>query len=63
MTSFYELIQHYDLITVFRHQNPDPDALGSQWGLVSWLKSTFPNKQIYALGHHVGIKPALFEPL
>lgn len=62
MTSFYELIQHYDLITVFRHQNPDPDALGSQWGLVSWLKSTFPNKQIYALGHHVGIKPALFEP-
>lgn len=58
---FYELIQKYDVITVFRHQNPDPDALGSQWGLVTWLKETFPNKAIYALGKHVGVKPQLFE--
>jgi len=62
MSLFYELIQRYDLITVFRHQNPDPDALGSQWGLVSWLKETFPNKRILALGHHLGVKPQLFEP-
>ncbi|NTW95005.1 MAG: bifunctional oligoribonuclease/PAP phosphatase NrnA [Erysipelotrichaceae bacterium] len=61
MSLFYELIQKYDVITVFRHQNPDPDALGSQWGLVSWLKETFPNKAIYALGKHVGVKPQLFE--
>lgn len=61
MSLFYELIQRYDLITVFRHQNPDPDALGSQWGLVSWLKETFPNKRILALGHHLGVKPQLFE--
>lgn len=62
MSLFYELIQRYDLITVFRHQNPDPDALGSQWGLVSWLKESFPQKRIYACGHHVGVKPHLFEP-
>lgn len=61
MSLFYELIQQYDLITVYRHQNPDPDALGSQWGLVTWLKETFPNKKIYALGKHVGAKPHLFE--
>jgi phosphoesterase RecJ-like protein len=62
MSLFYELIQQYDVITVFRHQNPDPDALGSQWGLVTWLKETFPNKDIYALGKHIGVKPQLFEP-
>jgi len=61
MSLFYELIQRYDLITVFRHQNPDPDALGSQWGLVNWLKETFPDKRVYALGKHVGVKPHLFE--
>lgn len=61
MSLFYELIQRYDLITVYRHQNPDPDALGSQWGLVNWLKETFPHKTIYALGTHVGVKPHLFE--
>jgi acetate kinase/phosphoesterase RecJ-like protein len=61
MSLFYELILKYDVITVFRHQNPDPDALGSQWGLVTWLKETFPNKEIYALGKHVGVKPQLFE--
>ncbi len=61
MSLFYELIHQYDQITVFRHQNPDPDALGAQWGLVNWLKETFPNKQIYALGQHIGVKPHLFE--
>jgi len=61
MSLFYELIQKYDVITVFRHQNPDPDALGSQWGLVTWLKETFPTKEIYALGKHIGVKPQLFE--
>jgi phosphoesterase RecJ-like protein len=48
-------------ICVFRHQNPDFDALGSQWGLISWLKETYPHKNIYALGKHVGVKPELFE--
>jgi len=61
MSLFYELIQKYDVITVFRHQNPDPDALGSQWGLVTWIKETFPNKEVYALGKHLGVKPHLFE--
>jgi len=61
MSLFYELIQQYDLITVFRHQNPDPDALGSQWGLVTWIKDTFPTKRVYALGKHIGAKPWLFE--
>ena len=48
-------------ICVFRHQNPDPDALGSQWGLITWLKETYPHKNIYAMGKHIGVKPELFE--
>lgn len=61
MSIFYELIHQFDTITVFRHQHPDPDALGSQWGLVTWLRSRFPNKRVFALGLHKGPKPHLFQ--
>lgn len=62
MSRFYELIHQFDTITVFRHQHPDPDALGSQWGLVTWLRSRFPEKRVFALGQHKGPKPHLFQP-
>lgn len=42
-------IESFDVIAVFRHEAPDFDALGSQFGLVSWLKENFPSKTIYAL--------------
>lgn len=54
-------LEEAQTICVFRHQNPDPDALGSQWGLVTWLKETYPHKNIYAMGKHLGVKPELFE--
>ncbi len=47
-------------ICVFRHQIPDPDALGSQWGLIEWIKETYPSKKVYGCGYHVGGKPDLF---
>ena len=62
MSLFYELIHQFDTIAVFRHQHPDPDALGSQWGLVTWLRSRFPEKRVFALGQHKGPKPHLFQP-
>ncbi len=43
-------IQAHDTITLFRHENPDCDAVGSQFGLRSWLQENFPEKHIYALG-------------
>lgn len=46
----YAFIQKYSVIAVFRHESPDFDALGTQFGLVSWIKSAFPNKVVYALG-------------
>ena len=39
-------IKHYKTIIVHRHKRPDPDALGSQGGLVEILKASFPDKQI-----------------
>lgn len=43
-------IEHYQKIIIIRHQNPDPDAIGSQIGLKTILQEAFPNKKIYAAG-------------
>lgn len=43
-------IQDFDTITIFRHQFPDMDAIGSQYGLKFALESLYPNKNIYCLG-------------
>lgn len=45
-----EKIKKYDNIVVLRHEQPDFDASGCQFGLSTWLKDNFPNKNIYALG-------------
>lgn len=44
-------IKEYETIIVHRHVRPDPDAYGSQCGLVEMLKASFPQKSIYAVGH------------
>lgn len=43
-------IKEYQTIIVHRHVRPDPDAYGSQGGLVEILKASFPEKNIYAVG-------------
>jgi phosphoesterase RecJ-like protein len=45
-----QTIEQYETIIVHRHVRPDPDAYGSQCGLVEILKSSFPEKNIYAVG-------------
>ena len=47
---FVEIVEAYDTIAVFRHQTPDGDALGSQMGMVTWLRNRYPEKKVYALG-------------
>lgn len=44
------LIKQYETIIVHRHVRPDPDAYGSQGGLVEILKASFPDKKIFAVG-------------
>lgn len=53
-------IEEAKTICVFRHQNPDADALGSQFGLVTWLQQRYPEKTIHAMGFHRGTSPELF---
>jgi phosphoesterase RecJ-like protein len=43
-------IKQYKKIVVFRHESPDFDALGSQHGMIEWLKHNFKNKQIIETG-------------
>ncbi len=49
-----EAIKKYNTIMVHRHMSPDPDALGSQGGLVEILRESFPEKKIYKVGGTVG---------
>lgn len=43
-------IESSDSISLFRHVQPDPDALGSQMGLAEIIKTNFPDKKIYCYG-------------
>lgn len=47
-------IKEFETIIIHRHKKPDPDALGSQGGLVEILKASFPEKNIYRAGGEVG---------
>ena len=54
MTRIYSQILNqilkYDKITIFRHNNPDGDAVFSQSGLATFLKDNFKNKKIKVCG-------------
>lgn len=57
-------IKEYDHIVVFRHQRPDFDAFGTQLGLASWLKDSFPNKTIhYVGGNHTTFTGELYPEM
>ncbi|NTW91356.1 MAG: radical SAM protein, partial [Erysipelotrichaceae bacterium] len=60
MKIILDKIENANTICVFRHQSPDPDALGSQFGLVSWIKETYPEKHVFAMGWHRGQSANLF---
>jgi phosphoesterase RecJ-like protein len=43
-------IKEYDKIIIHRHERPDLDALGSQYGLKEVILENFPNKEVYCVG-------------
>lgn len=47
---FYNTIEAYDRITIYRHVSPDADALGAQMGLKHFLQEKYPHKEVKALG-------------
>lgn len=46
----FQKIEEYQTIIIHRHNRPDGDALGSQFGLAHTLKHRYPNKNIYVVG-------------
>ena len=43
-------IKQYDNIAIFRHESPDFDALGSQFGMLEWISHNFKNKNVVCPG-------------
>ncbi|CAH0417239.1 bifunctional oligoribonuclease/PAP phosphatase NrnA [Periweissella fabaria] len=46
-------IEEYDTIIIHRHQRPDPDAFGSQSGLATIIRNSYPDKKVYIVGKTV----------
>ncbi len=63
MERVFELIDRYEIITLFRHQAADSDALGSQFALKQWIIEHYPHKRVYALGTSIGSKGKLFPAI
>lgn len=64
MKLFYQKIRQYDRIVVYRHNHPDYDALGTQLGLVEFLKTNYPNKEIHYVGDdHVTLTGKCFPKM
>lgn len=49
-TELLHKIEAYNTIIIHRHQNPDPDAIGSQAGLKELLCVNYPTKKILMTG-------------
>lgn len=46
-----EEIKNHQEIIIYRHVNPDPDAIGSQFGLREIIKTSFPKKKVHCYGN------------
>jgi phosphoesterase RecJ-like protein len=47
---FKKIIEEYNSIVIYRHQMPDGDAFGSQFGLKEIILENYPEKLVYAAG-------------
>ncbi len=53
-----------DVIVIFRHVSPDFDALGTQYGLATWIKDNFKNKKVLVTGKdHSVFSPRLYPSI
>ena len=60
----FEKIEEFDRIVVYRHNKPDYDALGTQLGLVEFLKDNYPRKEIHFVGDdHVSLTGRCFRKM
>ncbi len=54
LLQIYEKIEEYQKIIISVHKRPDGDCLGSAFGLKDIIKTTWPEKEVYAVGENVG---------
>jgi len=47
-----QLVVQSDTIIIYRRDNPDENAYGSQLGLKEIIKTNFPEKNVYAAGEN-----------
>ncbi|MFB5663592.1 bifunctional oligoribonuclease/PAP phosphatase NrnA [Alteribacillus sp. HJP-4] len=47
-----DAVKAHAVIYIYRHEKPDPDAVGSQGGLASLIKFNCPDKQIHLVGEN-----------
>lgn len=57
-----QAIETYETICLFRHVNPDGDALGSQVGLARFIKLNWPEKKVLLLGED-DHKFTIYDPM
>ena len=50
MEQILNKIKEYKKILIHGHKRPDGDCLGSQFGLQSIIKESFPDKEVYVVG-------------
>lgn len=61
---FFEAIEKFDRIAVFRHEKPDYDAFGCQLGMLQFIKDNYPNKEVIAVGDdHVTLTGKCFPEM
>ena len=53
LNNIYKEIKKSDEIVIARHIGPDPDAIASTLALRDSIRSTFPDKKVYAVGTSV----------
>ncbi|MFA5486301.1 MAG: bifunctional oligoribonuclease/PAP phosphatase NrnA [Bacilli bacterium] len=52
VAKIFKEVENADRIAVFAHKTPDFDAFGSQFGLATYLKEHYPQKEIIVLGEN-----------
>ena len=61
---FFNAVEKYDRIAIFRHEKPDYDAFGSQFGMESFIKDNWPNKEVISVGdNHVTLTGKCFPKM
>lgn len=50
MNKLLKTIKQENTLAIFRHEHPDGDALGSQYGVANYIKDNYPEKTVYIIG-------------